>query len=498
MKLPVIDKIKHLMSTGETLSQRVARGAIWVFALRITREGLKLARLIILARLLAPNDFGLMGTALLAMSALDSLTETGFDWALIQKKGNVSGYLDTAWTVSGLRGLTLCVLLVVTAPYIAIFFNEPAAAPIVRVVGLSVLIKGWSNIGRVYFDKELEFNKKFIYEVGGGVADLAVAIGAVLILGSVWALVFGLLAGEITRFILSYVLHPYRPHLRLELSKARELFGFGKWLLVSSILIFLINDGDDLFLGRVLGVTALGFYQMAYRISNMPATQITHVISQVTFPLYSKLQDQLSKLREVYLKTLKLTSFLSFPIAAGIAVLAPDFTRLFLTDKWMPMVPAMQVLAVYGLIRSVSATSGPLFMSVGRPDIATKVQFGRFLVMAACIYPLTVQWDIIGTALAVLISITVVDTVTLYLAGRISGNRTLAIVRVLIFPLLNASIMTLLVLALKSYVFSTVGMATFFLLIAFGVFIYFVIAYIFDRWLGYNIASVIKDQFKAL
>ncbi len=496
--LSVKEKIKSLLKPGETLSQRVVRGGLWVFGIRAVRESLRLLRTLFLARLLAPNDFGTLGIATLTLSALGHFTETGFNTALIQKKGDTKAFLNTAWTVNGLRGTIISLLLFTAAPYVASFFNEPAAVHVVQVVALSVLIGSWSNIGSMYFIKDLEFNKQFAYEIGGSVADLTVAISMALILKNVWALVLGLLAGAIAQFALSYILHPYRPRPQLDLAKIRELFGFGKWILASSILLFLINEGDDLFLGKVLGVTALGFYQMAYSISNLPATQITQVISQVTFPAYSKLQDNLPKLREAYLKVIKLTAFMSFPLAAGIAVLAPEFTRLFLTEKWMPMVPAMQLLAVLGLSRSVSATTGPLFQGVGRPDIASKLQLVRLVVMASLIYPFTHLWDMAGTSLAVVVGALSVDPVAIYLAARVTQSKMRDVAAILGLPLLNAAIVFAVTYVLKSYAFSSVGVPTFLFLAGFGAFIYFALAYIFDRWMGYNMVSLIKEQLRIL
>ncbi|RLI00870.1 lipopolysaccharide biosynthesis protein, partial [Candidatus Bathyarchaeota archaeon] len=242
---------------------------------------------------------------------------------------------------------------------------------------------------------------EFIYQFAGTLADFIVAVSAVLILRNVWALVFGLLAGNFARFVVSYFIHPYRPHLSSDLGKAKELFGFGKWILGSSILIFLLTQGDDIFVGKLLGATALGFYQMAYRISNIPATEITHVISQVTFPAYSKLQDNIPKLREAYLKVLQVTAFLSFPIAGLIFVLAPDFTKIFLGEKWMPMVPAMQVLAIFGVTRALNATNGPIFYALGNPRIGTKISFVQLIFLAIIIYPFTNVGKLIGISWAV-------------------------------------------------------------------------------------------------
>jgi len=228
-----------------------------------------------------------------------------------------------------------------------------------------------------------------------------VAISAVLILKNVWALVLGLLAGNMMRCLVSYLVHPYRPRLSKYLGKVKELFAFGKWIMGSSVLVFLITQGDDIFVGKILGTTALGFYQLAYRISNLPTTEITHVISQVTFLAYSKLQDNIPRLREAYLKVLQLTALLSFPIAGLIFILAPDFTKIFLGEKWMPMVPAMQVLVFAGLIRSIQATRGAIFHAIGKPTIDTRWQVVRLSILAFSIYPFTIRAGIIGTSIAV-------------------------------------------------------------------------------------------------
>jgi len=477
-----------LAKSGESLSQRVVRGGIWVFALRITERGFSLIRLVILARILAPHDFGLMGIALLTMATLDTFSQTGFHAALIQKKDNIDSYLNAAWTVLILRGFILFTILFFIAPYAAIFFKVPQAKAIIQVIGLSVLLQGFTNIGVIYFQKELEFNKQFLYQLSGTLADFIVAVSAALILRSAWALVFGLLAGNVARFIASYLIHPHRPRLSSDLGKVRELWVFGRWVLGSSILIFLITQGDDIFVGKLLGATMLGFYQMAYRISNMPATEITHVISQVTFPAYSKLQDNLPKLREAYLKTLQLAAFLSFPIAGMTFMLAPDFTKIFLGEKWMPMVPAMQMLCVFGVTRSLGATTGPLFQGVGKPNILTQLAVIQLILMVAIIYPLTSKLGIYGTAIAILIP----NLITQLIAG-IQTLRVLSImkndsrlIQSVLFPLISVSGMTLFLLIL-SHIWKNVNIYIFSLLILFGMTSYLGILYLFRRKSGYDV-----------
>lgn len=393
------------ISKSPPLSAQVISGSFWVFALRILEKLLHFIRLIILARLLAPDDFGLFGIALLSMSCLETFSETGFEQALIQKKQDISQYLDTAWTAQLLRAAFLACLLFIAAPAIGAFFNSLKAVILIRTIALAVLFKGLTNIKTIYFIKEMKFNKQFAYQSIGVIAEFVVAVSLAIILKSAWALIFGLLVNHLVSLLVSYIIYPYRPRLSFDLKKFKELFGFGKWLLGSGILIFLVTQGDDIFVGKLLGVAALGFYQLAYRISNMPATEITHIISQVTFPAYSKLQDNLPQLREAYLKVLRVSSFLSFPVAGLIFILAPDFTRVFLGEKWMPMVGAMQVLALVGLFRALTATPGPLYLARKTPNLSFKKNALRLLFTLGPIYPLIKSYGITGAAFCVLFGI---------------------------------------------------------------------------------------------
>jgi lipopolysaccharide exporter len=477
----------------EPLSRRVVRGGIWVFALRITNRGLGFIRTIILARLLAPQDFGVLGIAMLAIATLETFSQTGFHAALIQKKENVESYLDTAWIVSAIRGIVLFLILFFSAPVIAKFFNCPQATLIIKVIAVSTLLSGFRNIGILFFQKELEFNKQFLYELSATLVDLTVAVTLAFILRNVWALVWGGLAANFVRLFMSYMLHSYRPRIRFEKEKFQELFGFGRWVLGSSILVFLITQGDDIFVGKMLGVTALGLYQMAYLISNLPATEITHVISQVTFPVYSKLQDDLPKLREAYLKVLQLTAFISIPLAGGIFILAPEFTQIFLGNKWMPMVPAIQVLVLAGLIRSIAATTGPIFHGVGKPRIDTFWQVIRLIVLIALIFPFTVRWNILGASVAVLFSILVSSLGFSFRVIRITKCGIKNFGKMIILPLLNAMVMVSIILIAKGSI-QLIGFWEFFLLVGVGLISYFLITSLFDRFLNYGIQKLIKQD----
>ena len=480
----------------ESLSKKVVRGGMWVFALRFTNRSLGFIRTIILARLLAPEDFGLLGIAMLAIATLETFSQTGFQAALIQKKDNVESYLDTAWTVSAVRGVLLFFILFFSAPMVASFFNSPQATVVIKVIAVSTLLSGFRNIGIIFFQKDLEFNKQFSYELSATLVDLTIAITLAFILRNVWALVWGGLAANFVRVFMSYIFHPYRPRVRLDKGEFKELFGFGKWVVGSGILVFLVTQGDDIFVGKMLGVTALGFYQMAYLISNLPATEITHVISQVTFPAYSKMQNDIPKLREAYLKVLQITAFLSFPIAGLIFVLAPDFTKIFLGEKWMPMVPAMQILVLAGLVRSIAATTGHVFYAVKRVRIDTILQLVRFVILALLIYPFTVKWGLLGAAIVVLLSIFISNIGFSFMVIKITKCSIVDFTKTIIFPLINTIMVGLVILGLKNTM--GIGMLEFIMFVCVGVFGYFIAVYISDKCFDYGPQALIKESLKAL
>jgi O-antigen/teichoic acid export membrane protein len=469
---------------------------MWVFSLRIVQQLFGLVRLVIIARILSPNDFGLMGIALLAMATLETFSQTGFQQALIQKKENIKSYLDAAWTVLIVRGFILFAILYLVAPYVAVFFNVPEAKPIIQVIGFSVLLQAFTNIGVIYFQKELEFNKQFIYQFAGTLADFIIAISAVLILRNVWALVLGVLAGNAVRCIVSYLIHPYRPRLSSDFVKAKELFGFGKWIFGTSIITFLFNQGDDAFLGKVLGITNLGFYQMAYRIGQLPATEFAKVISQVTFPAYSKIQDDFSKLKEGFFKTLNITVIFMISLTGGIFMLAPEFTQIFLTQKWMPIIPALRILIIAGMIRALVTTGGALFQGKGVPNIDFKMNLVRLLTMVVTIYPLTLFFDMSGVALAVALGNFACIPIWFIETVKITKASLKDYLRIILPPLLGTVVMCLLLLLLKWTIEVNLLNFIFMVILAIGVYTAFI--YFLERIFNLKIFDELRSLIRSL
>lgn len=427
---------RWLMNPSGTLTNRTLNAGVWAFALTMTIRGLRTVRVIVLARLLAPEDFGLMGIALLTLGFLATFTTTGFDQALIQREGDIKGHLDAAWTVAIARAILIGGIVVLGAPLVAGFFHTPEAIGILRVMGVSMVIGGFKNVGVVFFDKDLQFRQRFIYRSIPHVIDLIVAVGAALLLRNVWALVFGVLAREISTTIASYIAHPYRPRISLDRDKILDLLKFGVWVFGSAVLSYFSANLDDIVVGRVLDATMLGFYTTAYTLSSFTSQQLTGVITEVAFPAFSKLQSERARLRGAYLRVLRWVAVLAFPVAFGLWFIGPELVETLMGARWLPLIPAFNVLLLWGLLRSVGSTTGPLLFAAGRPDLNTKVHIVTVLLLAAAIYPFTTRWGIVGAAWATIVAGLLPVAYLLYLTGRFLRTPRWSIARTLGVPLI--------------------------------------------------------------
>jgi lipopolysaccharide exporter len=478
----------------QSLSQRVSRGAFWAFMIKGANYVFGAIRTIILARLLVPSDFGLMAIAIVSICALSIFSSTGFSSALVQKKEDIRDYLDTSWFVSILRGIALFAILFFSAPLIARFFGNSEVTSVLRAMSVSNLFI--VNIGTVYFVKELDFRKQFLLQFSGLVADLSLVIPLAFVWRSVWALVFGALGESAAWCVMSYVIHPYKPRLGFDFKKAKELFGFGKWILGTDTILFLAIQGDDAFIGKFLGTMSLGFYQIAYRFSQMPATALTNVVSPVMFPAYSKLQGDKDRLRDVYLKTLRLVSFVVIPLAGGIFLLAPEFTMVFLGDRWVPIIPVMRILVIAGLIRASVATGGPLYNAVGKPKLNLTIQALRVAIMAGTIYPLSQLMGLYGSALSVTLGISADIPLWLLFSRRVVGASVGQHLRILSIPLF-ATIVTSVIIFFFKTVVADMGIPEFLLAVLLGISIYPVLVWLLSKVTTYELFDNVKSIAKA-
>jgi O-antigen/teichoic acid export membrane protein len=289
--------------------------------------------------------------------------------------------------------------------------------------------------------------------------------------------------------VVSYWIHPYRPWPRFDVDRARELIDYGKWMTGGSIMGFLTKQGDDAFLAWLLGATSLGLYQMAYRLAKAPNTEVTHVVSRVAFPAYSKLQDDMEKLRAGFYRTIKVTLLVSFPAGVGVLAVAPTFVRAFLGESWMAMVPTMQLLALYGMSVSFGSMFGEIWKAVGRPDLITKFDVVRIVVFAALIYPLTVRYGILGTALTIVAAEALLRPLSLVVTARLVDASVFRMVRELFYPLVASAGMGAAVWSLQRQLALGYPMVEFGILVVTGVLTYAALVVLLETQFGWGLRA---------
>lgn len=481
-----------------TLSQRTVLSVFWVFLLRVSARGLQILRVIVVAKILAPKDFGLFGIVLLSVSMLEAVTQSGFNVALIQKNKDIRDDLDTVWVVQIIRGIFLTIFLFLSAPVISAFFNRSDSTFLIQMTALILLVQGFKNIGIVYFIKELDFKMAYIYRISGIISSLIVTIIFALILKNVWAFFLGQIVGDITLVIFSYITHPYRPRFRFEPQRAKAMYSFGRWIMVRNILQYFNNHGDDILLGKILGTNALGLYQVAYRMSDKFLFEIRNISTQVALPVYSMLQQDMIRLRRAYLESFKLSLFLSVWIAGGLFILAPEFVSVVMGSKWQPMVPVLRILAAAGLLNSLRPLIGPLLVSIGRPDVTAKIVFIRFLVIASAIYPLTLYYGIEGTAMTILISLMIILPLLYHQVKKIVGMEYSQLLKAMLPSISSGALMVIIISIFKRLL--PIDNWNLQIIICFGLaasIIYFGVILMWEKFKpSYGYMQIIKRRFK--
>lgn len=378
----------------------MVRGAIWMVLFKFVDRGLGLVSTMILARLLVPEDFGLIAMAMSLVAVLEMFGAFGFDMALITNPTAERRHYDTAWTFNVLFGLVCSLVLLAIALPAANFFRDTQLVPIICVLAAASFAQGFENIGVVAFRKELRFDREFRFLLGRRIAGFAVSIVLALVWRSYWALVAGILAGRVANVLLSYYVHPYRP--RLSLAARGELLHFSKWLLLNNLLVLARERSGDFVIGRLAGAHNLGLYSVAYELSFLPATELVAPINRAVFPAYARLAGDPGRLKEHFLRVLGVIAVLVLPAGAGIALTAHLFVPLLLGTKWLDAVPVIQVLALSGVLGALQTNFGSAYLAIGRPRITSEMMALNLLILIPLLIVLTRTHGSLGAAWAVL------------------------------------------------------------------------------------------------
>jgi O-antigen/teichoic acid export membrane protein len=399
------------------LARRVGSAMTWRAAQLGADQGISLLRFVILARLLAPEDFGLLAIATVVLELLMTVTNFGIVPALVQRPDPDADTYHAAWTVNLLRGLAVAAVIVLAAPLIAAGFGEPAATNVLRLLALRPLLSGLQSIRVADLERALDFRALGLLSVPATVAHTVVAIALAPLLG-VYALIAGMLAAALVTTALSYRLAPYRPRLRFRLATARPLLQYGRWILATGLVGAAGEAALRAVVSRELGAPELGLYYLATRLVSLPNGVVSNVVGSVAFPLHARLQREPERAAAAFRANVTALASILVPVYALLVVLAPGLVNDVLGARWAGTVPVIRLLAVAAVLGVLADAVIPMLEGRGRPRNVTLLLAVRTVVLLAVAWPLVTTLGAAGAALAVVAAEVPTQLLAAVMAGR--------------------------------------------------------------------------------
>lgn len=402
------------------LGTTAARAVAWNYASFAAGRLLVLVTMAILARLLTPEDFGIVGFATLAVGYLSVLRDLGLGAAVIQRRDDTEESAQTVFVLNLIIGFALTGITFVLAPFVAHFFREPVVTPLLRLLSTTFILESIGSIHVVLLKRNLAFRRKIVPDVGRAAVKGAVSIITALAGAGAWALVFGQLAGVIAGVLLAWVVMPWRPRFQIHRRLIRPLMGFGGPLVLTDLQYALWTNLDYIVVGRMLGDVALGVYTLAYRLPELLIQSVWRVLAQAIFPFFSSIQDDAEKLRRAFLATIRYTQTFVVPLSLGLLITAEPAVHVLFGEQWYAAIPVLQVLAVFSLIGSIGVNAGDVYKALGRPDVLVKLSAIELtMLIPALVYG--ARWGLMGVAWAHAAVAIVDSSVRLVVASRMVG-----------------------------------------------------------------------------
>ncbi len=424
---------------SQAIQRSMAHGAAWMVLFKLLERSLGAISTLILVRLLAPKDFGVvaMATSFIAMAEL--LSAFGFDVALIQKQDAPEEHYHTAWTLNAVMGLCITILMLALAKPVAVFYKEPGLLWVVLALALGPSITGCANVGVVAFRKELNFRREFQFQIAKKIVGFSVVIPLAFWLHSYWALVSGTLAGKLAGTVMSYRIHPFRP--RYSLSGAGALFRFSKWLLISNFFEFLKMRASDFLIGRVQGPTMLGLYNISAEFANLPTTELGAPINRALLPGFARIGNDVAALSSAYTNAIGFVAMLVVPAAAGIFSVADFLVPVVLGAKWAGAAPLLKLLALNGAMTVIEGGIYTMLLAIGYPHDVTRVNAVYVTVQVVLMLLLVARFGTVGAAYAALFGSACAAPFFLFFLRKHTGIPSSAFLRAVSRPVAAALVM---------------------------------------------------------
>ncbi|MCK9460552.1 MAG: MOP flippase family protein [Proteobacteria bacterium] len=357
-----------------SLKRQAFSGVRWTALSSVVKLGLQLVQMVILARLLAPSDFGLMAIVASVMAFLQIFADAGVSNAIIHYQDIDETQKSSLYWLNIGASTALAAIVVAASPLIARFYGDMEIRPLLMLTCTGMIVDAAGLQIRIVAQKELAFAALTAVDLPASLVGFVTAVAVAFGGGGVYSLVLGGVATAVTRTALNWILlsRGWRPRLVFNLPSIAGFLRFGAYMIGNNLVNTFNSQVDIMLGGKLLGASAMGLYSVPRNLSLRVAMMINPIVTQVGMPVMAKAQGDAALLRQVYLQTIRMVSSVNFPIYVGLAVFAPEAVRLLLGEKWAGVVPLLQVFACWGLLRSTGNPVGSLLLAMGRADLAFK------------------------------------------------------------------------------------------------------------------------------
>ena len=400
-----------------SLKHKATKGLLWSTLEKLSIRGGQFLIGIILARILSPDDFGMIAMLAIFISISQAFIESGLGRGLIQKQDRTDIDFSTVFVFNFVTSLIIYLILFITAPLIAHFYETPELTNLVRILSTTLILNALIIIQSTKLTINIDFKSlakiNVISVFSGGIFGIIAALTGF----GVWSLVIQTVTRTFTSVILFWILGDWKPSLAFSRSSFKSLFGYGSKLLMAGIYAETVNNVYNMVIGKVYLASELGFYSRAKNFTALTADTMSQAILQVTFPILSALQDEKERMVEAYKNVIKMVAFVTFPLMTMLSLLAEPLIRLLLTDKWIMVVPLLQWMAFSRILYPLSAINLNILNATGRSDLFLKVDLSKLPIIILVLIitlPLGVKAMIIGQVVLSFISF----FVNAYMPGR--------------------------------------------------------------------------------
>lgn len=479
-------------SVTPALGRRAARGAAWIAVSFGATQLIAMASNVLLARVLSPQDFGLVAMANLLLAFVGPFHDSGLLPAFVARKDAMRESAATiAWSTP-VTGLGVAAVAVLAAPLAGTLFARQDVVPVMRVLALVFVLNGLAVAPLAVIAKELAFRSKATVAIAAALTEGVFGIVLALRGAGYWSLVGAQLARATVTGLAAWWLAPWKPLGRFAWAQFREMARFGRHMVAGNLLGLLGSYLDNIVVGRWLGAEALGLYGTAFRWGRLPSQALGTTVNQVAFPSYVAVREEPARLQAAYLRVLRTVSTLALPASLGLLVVAPVLVATLYPPRWAGMVAPLQIFAIFGLVNALVATTGDVFKAAGRPGWIPGLAIVHLPSLAASLWFLT-GYGPAGAASGLLLAALISGTVALTAAFRLLGVSVRELAGTLAPPAGAALLMAAAVHALRRALAGAPGLVALLVLVAAGVLVYAAALRLLGRERWRELAATARD-----